>query len=152
MLLDRMKLLQKEELKIKKVELGGDDFVFVRQMTGRERDRFERSLFREITDKKGNVTYKQSLEDFRAKLVVNVVCDEQGTNLLQPSDYDVLSQHMSAAKLEKIVEIAQELNKITDADKEKLVKNSESGQKDEDTSESGALSADSPTPTTGSIN
>jgi hypothetical protein len=35
---------------------------------------------------------------------------------------------MSAAKLEKIINVAQEINAITEADKEALVKNSDAGQ------------------------
>jgi hypothetical protein len=128
MLLDRTKLLSKETLKVQQVELGEGDFVFVRQMTGRERDRFERSLLLEVEDRKGNVTYKRALEDFRAKLAVNTLCDESGNNLLNPDDYNVLSQNMSAAKLEHIVNAAQELNKITEEDKDAMVKNSESDQ------------------------
>lgn len=136
MLLSKEQLLAKEILKIEKVELGGEDFVFVRQMTGRERDRFERSLLREVKDRKGNTTYKQNLEDFRAKLVVNVICDEEGKNLLEPADFDMLSRNMSAAKLEQIVNKAQELNKITEADKDALVKNSETDQEEDSSSES----------------
>lgn len=152
MLLDRAKLLAKEELKVEKVDFGNDEFVFVRQMTGRERDRFERSLFKEQKDRKGNITYKQALEDFRAKLVVNVVCDETGKNLLEPGDWDLLSQNMTAARLEKLVEKAQELNRITEEDKEEMLKNSEEGQSESDSSESGEQSEVTPTPTTGSIN
>jgi hypothetical protein len=143
-----MKLLEKETLKIEKVDLGGGDFVHVRQMTGRERDRFERSLLLEVEDRKGNVTYKRALEDFRAKLAVNTLCDEKGDNLMEPTDADVLSQHMSAARLERIVDKAQELNKISEEDKEAMVKNSEGGQTDVSNSGSAAIS-DSPTPTNG---
>jgi hypothetical protein len=150
MLLTRDALLQKEELKIAKVELPDGDFVYVRMMTGRERDLFDRSLLQEVVDKKGNTTYKQSLEDFRAKMVVNVVCDELGKNLLQPNDYNLLSQNMSAAKLELIVNAAQALNKITEADKEALVKNSEADQSDSATTES-VEAADTQTPTSGSV-
>lgn len=134
MLLDRSKLLAKEVLRVQRVELGDGDFVFVRQMTGRERDRFERSLLLEVEDKKGNVTYKRALEDFRAKLAVNTLCDEQGNNLLNPDDFNTLSANMSAAKLEHIVNAAQELNKISEEDKEAMVKNSESGPSDGSTS------------------
>ena len=40
-------MLAKEELEIVKVDLGKGDYVYVRQMTGRERDRFEQSLIKE---------------------------------------------------------------------------------------------------------
>ena len=122
-LLDREKLLTKEELKVEKVMLTKHDYVFVRQMTGRERDRFEQSLVREVKDSQGGVDYERSLEDFRAKLAVNTVCDEKGANLLKPEDYPALSQNMSARTLELIVNVAQRLNRISEADKEALVKN-----------------------------
>jgi hypothetical protein len=122
-LLDREKLLAKEELSVEKVMLNKKDFVYVRQMTGRERDRFEQSLLKEVKDAKGNLEYERSLDDFRAKLVVNTVCDENGVNLLQPEDYPTLSQMMSARTLEKIVNVAQRLNQISEEDREALVKN-----------------------------
>lgn len=126
MLLDRKKLLQKETLERVKVELGKDEFVFVRQMTGRERDNFEQSLLKRV-ESGGKVTYEQSLSDFRAKLAVCTLCDENGNALLLPGDYSQLSQNMSAAKLEKIINEAQKLNKISEEDKEELVKNLDAG-------------------------
>lgn len=128
MLLDRDKLLQKEKLKTERVDFAPDEYVFVRQMTGRERDRFEQSLLKEIRNEQGTVVdYERSLEDFRAKLAVNTLCDENGKNLLRPEDYELLSQNMSAARLERIVNVAQRLNKITDEDRKALVKNSAGG-------------------------
>lgn len=120
-LLDRETLLKKQELKIEKVMLGEKDFVFVRQMCGRERDRFENSI---VKRGKGG-TIEMALEDFRAKLAVQTVCDEAGNNLLNTNDYDVLSRNMSADKLEAIINKAQEINKISDKDKEDMVKNLE---------------------------
>jgi hypothetical protein len=125
-LLSREKLLSKCDLLIEKVELGNDEFVYVRSMTGHERDLFEQSLVKEKLDKKGNLTgYDRSLEDFRAKLAVLTICDEKGDLILDPKDYDTLSRSIRIDKLEKIVEAAQNLNKITDKDKDDLVKNSE---------------------------
>jgi len=128
--LKREDLLKKEVLQIEQVDLGKDEFVFVRQMTGRERDRFEQSLLIEIKGKGGTATYERSLEDFRAKLAVNTVCDAEGKNLLKPDDYSILSQNMSAARLELIINKAQELNRISEEDKEDMVKNSDAVQSD----------------------
>jgi hypothetical protein len=126
-LLSREVLLSKEVLKIEKVDLGDDDFVYVTQMTGRERDNFEQSLIKKIRDKKGSVTgFEQVTEDFRAKLAVCTVCDDNGVLIFQSNDWSTLSQNISAARLEKIVNAAQKLNAITEEDKENLVKNSES--------------------------
>ena len=135
-LLDRNQLLKKEELEIVEVVLGNDEKVFVRQMTGRERDRFEQTLVREVKDKKGNVTYEKTTEDFRAKLAVCTVCDGAGKLIFEVADYSVLSQNMSAARLEKIVNAAQKLNKITEDSKEDALKNSDAGETGNSTSDS----------------
>jgi len=124
-LLNREGLLVKEKLEIVKVDLGDDTHVFVREMSGRERDTFERSLYFVSEDKKGEVKLEKRLGDFRAKLAVNTVCDEEGVLLLKPDDYEKLSINMSASKLERIVNVAQPLSKISDEDKEELVKNLE---------------------------
>jgi hypothetical protein len=129
-LLNRKKLLEKQKLDIVKVDLGTDEgeeiYVYVKQMTGRERDTFERTLTKEKRDSKGKIKdYEQALEDFRAKLAVSTVCDEEGNLILRPQDYPELSQNMSAARLEIIINKAQELNKISEEDKDALTKNSE---------------------------
>ena len=58
------------------------------------------------------------------------MCDEEGKALFLPEDYSLLSQNMSAKRLELIVNAAQKLNAITEEDKEELVKNLEVGQAD----------------------
>lgn len=127
-LLTRKALLVKEKLETVKVDLDNESYVFVRQMTGRERDRFEQSLMIEVEVADGESKMEKSLEDFRAKLAVNTLCDAEGKNLLDPADYPVLSQNMSAARLEKIVNKAQKLNAISEKDQKALVKNSGAGQ------------------------
>ena len=144
-LLERNELLKKEDLEIVKVPLGGEDFVFVRQMTGRERDRFEQSLVREVKDTRGRIDYERAMGDFRAKLAVNVVCDENGKNIFQPEDVATLSKNISAVRLELIVNVAQRLNAISEEDKEELVKNSEAAQSGGSTSGS-VNDSDTPTP------
>ena len=123
-LLTREKLLAKELLKIEKVDLGNEEFVYVRQMTGRERDQFEQSMLKEVKGPNG-IDYQRSMKDFRAKVVVYTACDETGKLLLESRDIEVLSTSMSAAKISKIVDIAQRINAITDQDRESLLKNSE---------------------------
>ena len=125
-MLDKKALLTKEVLETVKVDLGKGDFVYVRQMTGRERDKFEQTLIKENKNAEGG--FEKALDDFRAKLAVCTVCDEKGNLLLTPADASTLSQCMSAARLEKIVNKAQELNKITEEDKENLTKNSSGDQ------------------------
>lgn len=128
-LLDRRALLSKEKLEIVKVELDKDEYVYVKQMTGRDRDYFEQSLIVEKKNEKGEVIgYDRATEDFRAKLAVITICDENGKLLLQPGDFRTLSENMSAARLDKIINAAQEINKISEVSKENLLKNSEGDQ------------------------
>lgn len=123
-LMTRKTLLVKQELTVEKVDLDGGDFVFVREMTGREKDRWEQSLGEWLPQEEGQPDkYVRSLDDFRAKLAVNTVCDEKGNLLLEPSDIATLSQNMGFRRLAKIVDKAQELNKVSEAEKKALVKN-----------------------------
>ena len=136
-LLNSSKLLEREELQIQKVEFENGDFIFVRQMTGHERDTFENSLLKKNRDGKGNiVSIEQNTDDFRAKLAVVTICDDKGNLLLKPTDYPQLSKNMSAKRLEKIINVAQKINAITEEDKENIIKNSEVGQADNSSSNS----------------
>jgi len=122
MLITREVLLQKDKLKIEKVQLNKTDFVFVKEMTGREKNNFEQSIVK-IVRKGKETTSEMAFDDYKAKLAVNTVCDAKGDLLLKPKDYETLSMNIGAAKLEKIVNAAQELNKISEEDKEDMVKN-----------------------------
>ena len=127
--LDRKALLAPETLKTEKVTLGKGDFVFVRQMTAHEHSGYEQTITKEVVDEKtGALSYTRNMDDFRAKLAVHTLCDEKGALLLKPEDYLALSQSMSATTLDKIATAALKLNKIGDAEKEELVKNSGGGK------------------------
>ena len=129
--LNREALLQKDDLKIEKVELSRG-FVFVREMTGHEKDIWEQSMLKQKPsgDKNRAVEYETTLEDFRAKLAVVTVCDEGGTLLFEPKDVKNLNKVMSASNMEKIVAVAQRINAITEQEKETILKNSEAVPED----------------------
>lgn len=135
-MLNRDALLKKQKLEIEKVEFENGDFVFVRQMTGRERDRYEQTLLKKVRGPKKEIIYENTLDDFRAKLAVSTLCDQEGNLLLTMKDMETLSENMSAYNLEKIVDVAQRLNAITQEDQEDAVKNLEVGQADNSTSDS----------------
>jgi hypothetical protein len=135
--LSREALLQKDELQIEKVELTRG-FVHVREMTGKEKDIWEQSLMKQKPsgNKTKGIEYEVSLEDFRAKLAIVTVCDEKGVLLFKPQDVKVLNENMSASNLDKIVTVAQKLNRISEQDKEEILKNSEADQEDSSNSDS----------------
>jgi len=137
-LLSREALLQRDELKIERVELS-KGHVFVREMTGLEKDIWEKSMLKEKPSGNKNrpVEYEVNIEGFRAKLAIVTVCDEKGVLMFKPEDVRVLNQMMSAANLDRIITVAQRLNAITEKDKEELLKNSETDL--EESSNSGSV-------------
>lgn len=136
-LLTREALLQKDDLKVEKVELS-KGYVFVREMTGHEKDIWEQSMLKQKPsgNKNKGVEYETTLEDFRAKLAVVTVCDAEGDLLFKPEDARVLNKMMSATNMERIVTAAQKLNAISEQEKEELLKNSEADQTDSSNSNS----------------
>ena len=136
-ILTREALLQRDDLKIEKVELSRGH-VFVREMTGSEKDIWEQSMLKQkpTKDKTKAVEYETTLEDFRAKLAVVTVCDEDGTLLFTPADVKTLNKMMSATNIERIVAVAQRINAVTEQDKDDILKNSEADQEDSSSSDS----------------
>jgi hypothetical protein len=121
-------LLQRDDLKIEKVELTRGH-VFVREMTGHEKDVWEQSMLKQKPGTGGiggkALEYETTLEDFRAKLAIVTVCDAEGNLLFEPKDVKTLNKMMSASNMEKVIEVAQRINVISQKDKDELLKNSE---------------------------
>jgi hypothetical protein len=80
-------------------EWGGD--VFVRTMSGTDRDAFEASLL----EKDGR------MENVRARLVALTLCDAQGDRLFDDSEIAALGRK-SARALDRVFSVAQRLNGI----------------------------------------
>lgn len=125
-LLTRDALLQKDDLKKEKVELT-KGFVYVREMTAAEKNNFEMSMLKQVRtgNVKNPVSYETSLDNYRTKLAICTVCDEEGNLLFTMKDVSLLAQSISASNLEKIVDKASEINAITKEDREEILKNSE---------------------------
>ena len=123
--------MEKVELKNSKGELRG--FVFVREMTAKEKNTWELSLTKKLP-RIGNKQQEteMNLEDYRAKLAICTLCDEQGVRLfdMKPNVIATLSEKLSASNMERIADVASALNKITKEDQDELVKNLEADQKD----------------------
>jgi hypothetical protein len=111
-----------DDLKSEAVEVpewGGT--VFIRRMTGQERDAYEADVF----ETKGTtVTMKR--ENFRAKLVSRCLVDEAGERLFSDAEISTLSKK-SAAALDKCFAAAQRINGMAAVEQEKIEKNSVAG-------------------------
>jgi hypothetical protein len=115
--LNRDAILKAEDYKIEEVEMpewGGT--VFVRSLTGAERDQYEASMA--TLDKKGNVR-DIHMENIRARLVALTVCDETGQRLFGDTDVKALGEK-NAAALERVFQAAQRLSGLTKRDLDEL--------------------------------
>lgn len=135
-MLNKDALIKKEDIKIEKLNLSDNEFIYIKEWTAQEQNDFELSLTEEVKDEKGRIKdYKRNLNDFRAKLAVSSVCDEKGNLLFKTNDYKLLSKNMSAKKLSKIADAIAMLNKIDEENIENLAKNSETVQKEDSISD-----------------
>lgn len=90
----------------------------VKTLTGTERDDYEASLI------KGR---KADLTNMRAKLCARCIVDQNGKRIFADSDIDALGKK-SALALDKVFEVAQQLNGIGTKELEELAKNFGAGQ------------------------
>lgn len=117
--LSREMILAAEDLPMERVDVpewGG--FVYVRTLTGEERDRYEDGCFVGIGRKRA-----YTLRNVRARLAVLAVCDETGGRLFTDIDVGSLGAK-GAAALDRVFEVAQRLSGVSDGDVEDLAKNS----------------------------
>ncbi|MBN8431807.1 hypothetical protein JF535_13195 [Microbulbifer salipaludis] len=116
-LLSKAEILGAEDLKHEDVsvpEWGGS--VRVRTMTGSERDQFEAYC---ISAGKSGVG---GLDNVRATVLSLVLVDEQGNRLFSKRDVDALGRK-SVSALDRVFEVAQRLNRLSDRDIQELEEN-----------------------------
>ena len=118
-MLTKETILKADDLKREQVEVpewGGH--VFVRTMTGLERDRFEQF----ILDSRSS-DQKTNLQNVRARLCSLTMCDEAGKRLFSDDAEMLALGQKSAAALDRVFSVAQKLNHIGKQDVEELAKN-----------------------------
>ena len=116
-MLTRNDILEIKDIEVELVkvpEWGGD--VYVKGMTGLERDTFEASIV-EQRGKKSSV----NMVNIRAKLAAQTVCDEDGKRLFTDADVKKLGAK-SAQALQRVFDVAQRLSGITETDVDELAK------------------------------
>jgi hypothetical protein len=97
-------------------EWGGD--LYVRCLTGAERDRFEADMMRDEEEDQ-----RQRFYNLRARLVVLAVCDEHNMPLFMLADAERLGAK-SAKVLDRLFDVARRLSGMSQEDVEALTKNS----------------------------
>ena len=115
--LNRDEILQVKDIEIEEVEVpawGGS--VFVKGMTGTERDAFEASIVQQ-RGKNASV----NMANIRAKLASQTICDKDGLRLFTDADIKALGKK-SATALQVVFDVAQRLSGISGDDVEELAK------------------------------
>jgi hypothetical protein len=101
--------------KLEKVEVpewGGE--VYVKVMNGQSRDRWELSTSKAIES--------PGTANIRASLVAACACDENGKRLFSDGQVAAIGQK-SAIALDRVYEVAKDINQLEDKDIEELEKN-----------------------------
>jgi hypothetical protein len=117
-LLNKDQILAADDLPYEDVEIpewGGT--VRIRTMTGAERDAWEAG----ITVVKGGKSIVDPT-NFRAKLVVITVVDDEGNRIFSDGDAPALGRKNGAA-LDRAYSVSRRLNGITSEDEKELAKN-----------------------------
>lgn len=94
---------------------GGD--VMIRTMTGEERDAFEESLI----DRSGDGPRRNML-NFRAKLLSRCIVNDKGNRLFEEGEIEALGRK-NGGILDMLSAVAQRLNRLSDDDIARLIKN-----------------------------
>ena len=116
-ILNKTEILNVNDIVVEEVQIpewGEDATVYVKGMTGAERDKFESSLV--VLRGKSQTL---NMANIRAKLASLTICDENGKRLFSEQDVQVLSQK-SASALQRVFVVAQKLSRIGDEDIEEL--------------------------------
>ena len=96
---------------------GSTDPIFLRTLTGRERDGFENACFTQRG--KDRVL---STENIRAKLLVRSICTEKGERIFQDNEAELLGS-IPADILDILFTKAQQMSGLAPADVEELAGN-----------------------------
>jgi hypothetical protein len=94
-----------------------DAGVYVRGLTGFERDAFEDA----ITERKGK-NVEVNISNIRAELAIRAACDAEGKLIFTPEQVEALGKK-NARPLDGIFSVAQRLSGITSDDVQELAKN-----------------------------
>ena len=118
-LLSRDQILSAVDIVTEDVEVpewGGT--VRVRGLTGTDRDRFEAAMVN-VRGKGGNRSQQVNTENFRARLVLASVVDEDGKRMFTERDVKALGEK-SAAALDRVMTVALRLSGLPETDAEVL--------------------------------
>lgn len=119
MLLTREDILNADDLPYKEIEVpewGGN--VRIRTMTGAERAAFEKTVYDIGDDNK----LEMDRDNYRHKLISFCLVDEDNNRIFTDRDIEALAKK-SAKAINRVFDIAQEMNGLTRESQERIEKN-----------------------------
>ena len=125
--LTKEQILSAQDVKpvsVKVPEWGGT--VYVRPMSAGDRDRWEGDLLDRAEKRKESIT--AATENLRSVFLAKCLCDEAGELLFGAEDVKALARK-NYKPIDRVYEVAQTLNGLSDADVEELEKNSGGGRR-----------------------
>lgn len=129
---DQIRLV--DDRKIESVEVpewGGS--VFVRGLSGTDRDAFEMAMIESKKGQKGQRTQEVNLRNLRAKLVARTAVDSENVETAKPlfelADIEWLGRK-SAQALQRVYAVAQRLSGLSNEDVEELTEDLGNDQSD----------------------
>ena len=119
-ILSKATMLKRELVKIPE---WGDEKVWVQELTAAARDDYEQSMM--DAHKVGkSYEFRPNLRNAKARMAVRVLVNEKGERLFKDNEADTLGR-VSAAVLNRIVDVASRLSGMTKEDIEQLEQNFE---------------------------
>lgn len=127
-----------KDLKTERVEVpewGG--YVFVKTLTGRERDAFEAETMK---TKKGQKPGEGNYENFRARFVALTMVDENGAQIFTTRQEIAVLGTKSVAALQRVFNKAQELNGMSEEDVDDMTEDFDEAPEEDSISDSHPIS------------
>jgi len=103
--------------------------VYMKKMSALDFDNYNNQIIEFVEDENGNTKLRQNLKGVKLKFLVYVLCDEHGNRLFKDDEYIKLGA-LDREVVDELFQKASELNEISEAEKEKLEKNSSTEQEE----------------------
>jgi len=130
----RDQILNADDKEIKEFSLPRVGKIYLRTITGKERDDFEKSMY-EMRGK--DIKFKdKALDNLKARFLVLCICEKDGTRAFSDAREDIESiGSLSARTVDFLFTEAQKMNALSEDDVQELLGNSEAAPQEDSNSD-----------------
>ena len=134
-----------DDIEVREVEIPGRGSVYVRGLTGAEREAWQGSNRQYRPKKDGGFDLVPNLAGSEARLLARALCDENGKRLFTDQDAGKLGK-LPASVVERIHKVAMELSGLGEDEEQETLGNSEAAPSGDSSSDLPETSEDAPSP------